>query len=88
MRHTHDTVQCVACHATTNVAPHRVASTGLAEVWANLDGRFTAPFDLAPLGDHARTLRAFGYAHTTPLISVRVATETANVLAEIATTFP
>ena len=88
--HTSNTVQCASCHLSTTLLPPRAADAGidlgtLAETWR-------APlFNQTPLGAQNlrfRTLRALGYFVETPLVSLRVINETANVLGELEQRFP
>jgi hypothetical protein len=52
-----------------------------------LSGGYTTPYNVSIDADtlliSKRTLRALGYVRQTPMISVRVANETAQVLTEI-----
>ncbi|MDP1829439.1 MAG: hypothetical protein Q8L48_39600 [Archangium sp.] len=88
--HTANTVQCASCHLSTTLAPPRAADAGI-DV-STLGEHFrSATFDLTPLGSQSarfRTLRALGYFNDTPLVSQRVANETANVLDELEQRYP
>lgn len=77
LRHTAETVQCIACHASTNVLQSRRAAAGL-----------EPPTDM-PLGDDSRTrtLRALGWFGDRPIASRRVVHESRQVLAELAARF-
>jgi len=86
-RTTADTIPCVTCHASTFLADQRGLTVGLDP--AAFPGRFTARFDLSPLGTrHGFTLRALGYFNDAPLVSRRVAAESAVVVDELEARFP
>jgi hypothetical protein len=74
-----DTLQCLSCHVSTPLSGMR---TGTAS------GTYTSPYDLSIDGGGSRTnelsLRAFGWRLDQPMISHRVANETAQVLSELA----
>lgn len=81
-----DTVACVGCHTSTVALATRSAEMGLDP--DTLPGRFTTSFDVSiAAGESAtldRTLRALGWIGRTPLISQRVAYDTALVLDDLA----
>lgn len=88
--HTANTVQCASCHVTTTITTPRASDAGIDVT--TFPERFASPtFDLGALGGHAprsRTMRALGYFNDQPLVSVRVAAESANVLTELETRYP
>ncbi|MCC6334059.1 MAG: hypothetical protein IT380_08745 [Myxococcales bacterium] len=87
--HTAQTVQCVTCHVATTLLTQRAADAGVA--LSSLATRYTAPFDLTPLGkDSLRpfTLRALGWLGDEPLVAQRTVHETANVVEEVEARFP
>lgn len=89
-RHTSNTVQCATCHMTTSITPPRAADAGL-DVTTFAERYTSSLFDLSPLGNPAtrnRTMRALGYFNDVPLVSVRVVSETANVLGELEVRYP
>ncbi len=84
MKHTPDTMQCAACHITTQLAHHRGPMTDVA-------GVYQSPLDPKPFGvpdAHDRTLRALGYVGFSPVVSQRAANETAQVAKEIEVRYP
>lgn len=89
---THDTgnAQCLGCHVATFLTPSRAASAGVD--LAALPERFTSSHNLAAgsgvATSDARVLRGLGWAAALPVISQRVANETAQVLAELSLRFP
>jgi mono/diheme cytochrome c family protein len=84
-----DTAPCVACHTSTPVLDAR-APAGV-DVWG-IRGAYVSSHNItvetraSPGG--AGRVRAFGYIGRTPVISRRVAHETAQVLSEIEQRFP
>lgn len=89
LAHAADTAQCVACHVTTFLTARRAEAAGIDPT--AIRGRYTAPYDLAVRGAATttnRSLRAFGYLLTDPMISQRVVNDTAQVLVEIDARFP
>ncbi|MBL8783366.1 MAG: hypothetical protein JNJ59_00585, partial [Deltaproteobacteria bacterium] len=82
-----ETIPCMTCHASTFIADQRGLTVSLDP--ASFPGRFASRFDLAPLGTrHGFTLRALGYFNDAPLVSRRVAAESAEVVEEIEAAFP
>ncbi len=81
-----DTVACVGCHTSTVALASRSTDMGLDP--QTLPGRFTTSFDVSiDAGESTtldRSLRALGWVRTTPLISQRVAYDTALVLDDLA----
>jgi hypothetical protein len=87
----HDTIdtQCLGCHVATYLTRRRAISLGIDP--KAVPGRFTSRFNVAVdsvASRDARVVRAFGWAGDAPAISQRVANDTAQVLAEIATRIP
>jgi len=80
-----DNVACVGCHTSSVALAMRSADMGVDS--QTLSGRFTTSFDVSiDAGESAttdRTLRALGYVGTTPLISQRVAHDTALLLEDL-----
>jgi len=87
LRHTADTVACVACHVSTVVLNARTSGNTAA-----LPGRYTSTFNLSTAGGKSaetpRTIRALGYLRQDPMISQRVVNETAQTLQEIEQRYP
>jgi hypothetical protein len=85
-----DTAPCVACHTSTPLLEARAATAGV-DV-QRLRGAYVTSHDVSVaagrLPSSGSTLRALGYATQTPVISRRVAHETAQVLTEIEQRFP
>ncbi|MFT3693176.1 MAG: hypothetical protein QM831_08545 [Kofleriaceae bacterium] len=84
----HDTVdtQCIACHVGTYIGAYRASEIGLDP--KALPSWFTSSFDTTvPAQADGRRIRGFGYFAREPIISQRVANETANVLDEISARF-
>jgi hypothetical protein len=81
-----DTVSCVACHVTTQLAHIRTTP----EFAATITGRYTSSYDLTVLGAlrTKRTLRALGWMHRDMIISQRVVNDTAQLLLELQERFP
>lgn len=81
-----DNVACVGCHTSSVTLAARSAAMGVDPL--TLPGRFTTSFDVSiAAGESAtldRTLRALGWIGTTPLISQRVANDTALLLEDLA----
>lgn len=90
MRSAPDNVSCVACHASTVVTSVRAKTLGIEP--SAIAGRYVSPYDLSVAGgksrETTRTLRALGWLHDIPMISQRVANDTAQVLAEIERRYP
>jgi hypothetical protein len=89
LSHTAETLACVACHVSTVLMATRSMSALVDPL--TVVGRFTSRFDLSVAGGklvEARVTRALGYVFMTPLISQRVANETAQVLTEIEKRYP
>ena len=89
MANTAETVQCIGCHVTTFLTARRAQVAGVDPL--TISGRFSSQYDLATTGkstSNNRSLRAFGYLFTEPMISQRVVNDTAQVLAEIDVRFP
>lgn len=87
----HDTVnaQCASCHVATFLTARRAAVAGVD--LDGLPGRFTSPYNtrIDNLGQRdGRVLRALGYASELPVVSQRVANDTAQVLTEVDARFP
>lgn len=89
----HDTgnTQCMGCHVAAHLTAIRAASAGVDPL--TLSGRFTSSYNTAVPADDLvlrdpRVVRNFGWAGTFPIVSQRVANDTAEVLAEIATRSP
>lgn len=84
-----DTVACVACHTSTVALATRAKDMNLDP--DSLVGRYTTSFDVSVgagmSATNDRTLRALGWIGTTPMISQRVANDTALVLDDIARRF-
>lgn len=81
--------QCLACHVVDFLAVRRAAALGVE--LRTVDGRFAAPYNLAVdsiARRDPRVVRAFGWATDAPVISQRVANDTAQVLAEIDARYP
>lgn len=89
LTHGPDTVACVACHASTVALATRAEDLGIDP--SRLPGRYTTSHDVSVAAGMSamsdRTLRALGWRGTTPLISQRVAHDTALVLEDIARRF-
>lgn len=88
LMHTPDTVQCMACHVTTQLMESRAPLAGIDP--DTVAHRYESPLDPRPFGDREvrlRTLRALGYIHREPLVSQRVANESAQVVHELTTRF-
>jgi hypothetical protein len=81
-----DTVACVACHTSTVALATRADELRVDP--STLSGRYTTSFDVSIGAGMAattdRTLRALGWLGTAPMISERVAHDTALVLEDIA----
>jgi len=81
-----DTVACVACHTSTVALAMRSEDLGVDLL--SLPGRYETPFDVSVAEGKSQTteftLRAFGYLNYDPMISQRVANDTALVLEDIA----
>ena len=81
-----DTVACVACHTSTVALAMRSEDLGADP--SSLPGRYETPFDVSVAEGKSQTtdftLRAFGYLNYDPMISQRVANDTALVLEDIA----
>lgn len=85
-KHGPDTVSCAACHTSTVVLATRARATSVDP--ATLPGRYATPRDRSiAAGKSAttdRTLRALGWLRSDPMISQRVAHDTALVLDDLA----
>jgi hypothetical protein len=85
-----DTVPCIACHASTASLKARADATGIDP--STLPGRYASKYDLSiAAGKSAttdRTLRALGWVGKDPMISQRVANDTAQLLVELEQRFP
>jgi len=85
LMHGPDTVACVACHASTVTMRARSKSGAIDPI--TVAGRYTSRYDLSiaagKSADTERTLRALGWLGKEPMISQRVANDTAQVLVEI-----
>jgi len=90
LSHTAETVPCVSCHVSTVVMSMRAASAAIDPL--TLPGRYTSKFDVSISGGQSAqsfsTLRALGYLRMQPMISQRVANDTAQVLTEIEARYP
>ena len=90
LSNTAETAPCVSCHVSTVVMSMRAASAAIDPL--TLPGRYTSTFDLSIAGGQSAqtfsTLRALGYLRTQPMISQRVANDTAQVLTEIEARYP
>lgn len=90
MKSAPDNVSCVACHASTVVTSARAKTLGIEP--GVIAGRYASPYDLSVAAgksrETTRTLRALGWLHDMPMISQRVANDTAQVLVEIARRYP
>jgi hypothetical protein len=90
MTHSAETVACVACHVSTVVMNARAASADIDP--RSLPGRYTSKYDLSVAAGKSattdRTLRALGWLGKEPMISQRVANDTAQTLAEIEKRYP
>ncbi len=88
--HGPDTVTCIGCHAST-VAMSARAKTAAVDP-ATVSGRYVSTFDTSIAGGKSasteRTVRALGWLGREPMISQRVANDTAQVLREIEERFP
>ncbi|HEY0992807.1 MAG TPA: hypothetical protein VGD80_37390, partial [Kofleriaceae bacterium] len=87
----HDTVdtQCIGCHLSAFLLARRAHTSRIDP--AALPGWFASPLARATrtiVRDDPRVVRAFGWAGNAPAISLRVANDTAQVLADIAARFP
>lgn len=85
-----DTVTCIGCHASTVAMSARAKTAGVDP--ATVSGRFVSKFDTSIAGGKSasteRTVRALGWLGREPMISQRVANDTAQVLREIEERFP
>ncbi len=81
----HDTVdsQCLGCHVGSYIGPYRAGEAGI-DLAASASWYVSPTHDLTVPPSDPTHLRGLGYFGTTPVISQRVANETANVLDEIA----
>jgi hypothetical protein len=90
LSHTAETVPCVACHVSTVVMKARADSTAIDPL--TLPGHYTSTFDLGIAGGQSAqtptTIRALGYLGKQPMISQRVANDTAQTLTEIEQRYP
>jgi hypothetical protein len=88
--HTANSVHCAACHVSTVALARRAEERGVDPT--KLQGRFTAPYDLAVTEGQSATddqiIRGFGYRNTAIVISQRVVNESAEVLLELEERFP
>lgn len=87
----HDTgdTQCIACHVANYLTARRAHTAGIDP--AAVAGRYQSRHDVTvrSVADRdPRVVRAFGWAATLPVISQRVANDTAQVLSEIEARFP
>ncbi|HEX4423242.1 MAG TPA: hypothetical protein VH165_35270 [Kofleriaceae bacterium] len=87
----HDTVdlQCTTCHVATYLTMHRAMTAGVDP--ASLATAYQSPFNtsVASLANtEPRLIRAFGWVDAHPIISIRVANESARVASEIESRFP
>jgi len=90
MLHTAETVQCIGCHVTTFLTARRAVVAGV-DPTAVTNRFISQRFDLSTTGKSTtndRSLRAFGYLFSEPMISQRVVNDTAQVLVEIDARFP
>lgn len=88
-RHDANDVQCASCHVATFLTTRRAAAAGVDP--AAIAGAYTSSYNTAVdsiITRDARVLRALGWAARFPAISMRVAHDTAQVLAEIEQRFP
>jgi hypothetical protein len=80
----------VACHVSTVITSARTATSSIDPL--TLPGRYTSKYDLSIAGGQSaqnpNTLRALGHLRTDPMISQRVANDTAQALTEIAARYP
>jgi hypothetical protein len=90
LSHTAETVPCVTCHVSTVVMAGRTANGAIDPL--TLPARYTSTFDLSIAGGESAqtrfTIRALGYLRKVPMISQRVANDTAQTLTEIERRFP
>lgn len=83
-----DTAPCVACHTSTSMFDLRTAGVPAPHLRGGYVSSQNVAIDAGKLPVRGRTLRALGYLADTPIISRRVAHETAQVLSEIEQRFP
>ena len=90
LRHTAETVACVACHVSTVLMGPRASRASINPL--TLPESYTSKFDLGiaagQSADTPTTLRALGYVGKKPLISRRVVNDTAQTLTEIEQRYP
>jgi len=90
LRHTAETVACVACHVSTVLMGPRAFRASINPL--TLPEIYTSKFDLGIAGgqsaDTPRTLRALGYFGKQAMISQRVVNDTAQTLTEIEQRYP
>jgi hypothetical protein len=82
-------LMCVTCHVATFLTTSRARTAGIDPDM--LADRFTSAYDThvdTVANRDARVIRAFGYAGSQPVISQRVANDTAHVLEEIERRYP
>ena len=90
LSHTAETVACAGCHVSTVITHARALSSGIDPL--TLPGRYTSKFDLSTAGGMSAesmfSIRALGYLGKQPMISQRVANDTAQTLTEIESRYP
>jgi hypothetical protein len=88
--HTAESLQCVSCHVSTVLTRQRAEAVGMNV--AAIDGRYATSRDVSIVGGFSSTdptsLHALGWLLDKPMISQRVANETAQVLDEIEERWP
>ncbi|HEY0192184.1 MAG TPA: hypothetical protein VGC42_13780 [Kofleriaceae bacterium] len=87
----HDTgdLQCTTCHVATYLTMRRASFAGVDP--AAIPGSYTSTFDTTVdslANTEPRLIRAFGWVDAHPIISIRVANESARVAAEMESRFP
>ncbi|HEY4239505.1 MAG TPA: hypothetical protein VGM88_06800 [Kofleriaceae bacterium] len=86
----HDTVdtQCIGCHLANHLTLQRASKLSVDPTTVTGWFKSTFPTAASGIGTDPRIVRAFGWASSTPIVSQRVANETALVLANIAARYP
>jgi len=82
-------LQCTACHVSTFLTTHRSMTAGVDP--ASIAGTYQTSYDVSVsslANTDPRVVRAFGWVGTNPIISIRVANESARVATEIQSRFP
>jgi hypothetical protein len=87
----HDAVdtQCLACHVATFLGTYRAGELKMDPTTTPSWYRTPRNVDVGKLGDNAgNQIRAFGYIGTSPIVSQRVANDTAHALDDVDRLFP